>query len=824
MRKTSSTTITLLITLGFLAFMPEAIKAGQSGINAPEQCFNRGSDSFDKKKYCEGHFGPYESTCCPPPRCNSGFVPPLPSTCSEYQPSAAGTTDFPGWDISDSSQTAKPEAAHPETTFRRTSAALLTLLVLFGGLGGIALLTRKLLHPASDSRARHRHHNRRVLSPLRTIGFASLITAIGVGAGAWLLTEGTWLSTRNAQAAPVSPLVTGQPQVRTTAAEPNFSSAFQIGGRGITQIGGIATDPQGNTYVAGGFIGNITFNTAPQATTLNSTENYDVFIAKYDSAGQPLWARMANGATGLSVTDPGTQVDDQFSRDGALALAIDVQGAAYVGGGFVKSLFFKDASGATIATLGDDVEAESDEINFELFVAKYDANGTLVWAQGGNSGALNDPEAEIDLDSGINGITDIAVDNLGNPYVAGTFTGDNFLGQEVTTEGGRDVLLSRLNPLTGAPLWVSTPGSVNTDAATGLAIDDNSNVYIIGDMDGTITFPTQPEPTTLTLEDEFGDAFIAKYDTNGQVLYAKQIGGTQPIDGSHIAVTGAGEMYLTGAFEGTAEFDSITVTDPSEGSGASGFLTKYNASGTAIWARTFGRAAGEGTSEGDVLGYRVAVDRTGAPYVAGIFEGGATFGSESPATTRTLASDKLEDQFVAHYDAAGNFRWVKRGTEGSIGFRSEDAPVDIPPMRLVYNDAANAMLLTGDFDGTLMLDDITLNSGEDRRSFVAALPVNINPTAADIQIAGIVNRVNGTPIGGATLTLSGSTQATATTGSDGRYSFTVPANGVYQLTVAARGVRFSPAQQTFGSTAANQTADFTALPVKGRAVLRSRSK
>ncbi|HEY1404109.1 MAG TPA: lamin tail domain-containing protein, partial [Pyrinomonadaceae bacterium] len=164
--------------------------------------------------------------------------------------------------------------------------------------------------------------------------------------------------------------------------------------------------------------------------------------------------------------------------------------------------------------------------------------------------------------------------------------------------------------------------------------------------------------------------------------------------------------------------------DPSQGSGTSGFLTKYTTDGNALWARVFGRADQE-ASDGDTLGYRVAVDAAGSPYVSGIFEGETTFGQESPATSQTLLSGETQDEFVAHYDAAGNFLWVKQPDEsgGDVqgGFLSSDSPVEVVPMRLVYNDAAKAIILTGDFQGTLRLDDITLNSGDARHAYIATI-------------------------------------------------------------------------------------------------------
>lgn len=710
--KTATTFALLLIASGMLAFAPGEARAGAPACNPPagagsgrplQWCYKYGDQTLYKEK---------------------------PQTCPGKQPvpdQPTGQAIIPpfGRGFKTDSRPPRTGGGNSESASRQRSATLLSVVILVGGLALVAFSLQQLLRRATaqSSLARRRPVQtwKILLRPRAAVAFACAVAVCGLAPSLWLLTRGT--------PAAASPLAANKRRelINTLQAQqgtPEFTSALQVGSFGLTQIGGTASDGQGNTYVAGAFYGRMIFNTPSQPTQLDSTENYDVFIAKYDAAGNPLWARMANGATGLIITDPDTNEQEHFSIDGALALAIDAQGNAYVGGGFVKSLFFKDAGGNTVATLGDDAEAESDEINFELFVAKYDAGGTLQWAQGGQSGSLDDAEAETDLDSGINGITDIVLDSLGNPYVAGTFTGNNFLGQEIVTEGVRDVLLSRLSPATGAPVWVSTPGSTGIDGAMGLGIDNSSNVYIIGDMGGTITFPTAPQPTTLELEDGFGDAFIAKYNQDGQVLYAKQIGGTQPIDGTHIAVTGAGELYLTGAFEGSAEFDSITVTDPSAGSGASGFLTKYDAAGSAVWARIYGRTAGE-SSDGDVIGYRVTVDASGSPYLTGIFEGAATFGTETPATTQTLTSDRLQDQFVAHYDAAGNFRWVKQplrgGTDSSFSIGSEDAPVEVLPARLVYNNATKALVLTGDFQGTATFDAITLNSGAERHGYIAAI-------------------------------------------------------------------------------------------------------
>jgi hypothetical protein len=764
--------------LGALAFMPGTIMAGDPGSqngntqNAFQFCLHETGDTYyyrSKPQDCK----------CPKPRV-TGCTPRTSSLDHRKSGQFLAAT--------------KPGGGGPETMTRQASGIFLSLLMLTGGLVGVAFSVRKLfVRPALGSKAKRRRSISMLLHP-RAAGLAGIVAVIAMASVAWSSIE-----TTSASVTPVTARLVAASSSRITAASaavPVFSSALQVSGTGTIQIGGTAIDKTGNTYVAGGFNGVITFETTPQPTELTSNEGFDVFVAKYNPAGQALWARMANGAINLTFEDPDTNLSENFSFDGALALAVDDQGNAYVGGGFVKSLTFANAAGDTVGSLGDDAEAESDEINFELFVAKYDAGGTLVWARGGDSGALDDSEAEEDLDSGINGITNIVLDQAGNPYVAGTFSGTNFLGQEVTTEGGRDVLLSRLDPASGTPVWVSTPGSANTDAATGLAIDAAANLYLIGDMGGTITFPTQPAPTSLILEDEYGDAFIAKYDKNGQPLFAKQVGGTQPIDGTHLAVSGAGEIYLTGAFAGTAEFDSITVTDGSAGSGASGFLTKYTTDGNALWVRTFGRADEE-ASEGDTIGYRLAVDAVGSPYLTGVFEGETTFGLESGSAARTLISGEAEDKFLAHYDAAGNFLWVKQpdesGSDGQGGVLSPDTPIEVVPMRLDYNAAAKAMILTGDFQGTLKLDDLSLVSGGSRNAFVATLPLAQAPTpASTVQFDAVDHRIGeGSSYIQITATRSGDVSAAASvdyTTSDG----TASQSSDYQLSLGT--LRFAPGE------------------------------
>ncbi|MCP9496385.1 MAG: carboxypeptidase regulatory-like domain-containing protein [Pyrinomonadaceae bacterium MAG19_C2-C3] len=137
----------------------------------------------------------------------------------------------------------------------------------------------------------------------------------------------------------------------------------------------------------------------------------------------------------------------------------------------------------------------------------------------------------------------------------------------------------------------------------------------------------------------------------------------------------------------------------------------------------------------------------------------------------------------------------------------------------------------GDASFAVTFSDVTAPAG----SFVTATATDAQgntsefsimplPTADEVVIAGTVRDGRGASIANASVRVSGSAQATTVSDANGHYRFTLAAGGIYQVSVSARGHRFSPATRTFGGVTTNETADFTALPVKGRTVLRSRSK
>ena len=367
---------------------------------------------------------------------------------------------------------------------------------------------------------------------------------------------------------------------------------------------GIAVDGAGNTYVTGYFEGTASFG----GTSLTSSGGKDVFVAKYDTSGNLLWAKKGGG----------TDWDEGYG------IAVDSAGNTYVTGYFEGTASF---GGTSLTSSGSN----------DVFVAKYDASGNVLWEK--KAGGTN-------FDKG----RGIAVDGSGNAYVTGEFSGTASFGGTTLSSSGTyiaDIFVAKYDA-SGNVLWAKKAGGSSWDEGRSIAVDGSGNTYVTGYFLGTANFGG----TTLTSSGS-NDVFVAKYDASGNVLWAKKGGGSSLDGGSGIAVDGSGNAYVTGEFSGTASFGGTTL---SSSGGSDIFVAKYDASGAVLWAKK-----AWGTS--DDLGFGIAVDGSGNTYVSGFFEGTASFGGT------TLSSSGSRDIFIAKYDASGSVLWAKKagGTSDDEG-------------------------------------------------------------------------------------------------------------------------------------------------------------
>ena len=411
----------------------------------------------------------------------------------------------------------------------------------------------------------------------------------------------------------------------------NLLWAKRAGGTAIDQAQAIAVDGVGNSYVTGRFGTTATFGPGEANQTLLTSSGQDVFIAKYNSSGQLQWVRQAS-----SLVAVGT------------GIAVDSLGNSYVAGTFSNTLTF--APGTVNQLVLTSVGSN------DIFVAKYDANGTLLWAR---------------RDGGTSGDTaqSLALDALGNSYVTGTYAGTATFGlgeaNETTIPGTitgtpcNGVFFVAKYNSNGVFQWVKRG---TNSRSTGIAADGAGNNWAVGDFCGAATFnPGDVGETTLTAATATRDIFVTKYGSNGAVLWAKRIDTTlgSSLD-AHVATDGLGNSYVTGLFRGSATFgpgeggETTLTSDGNEDI----FVAKYDPNGVLQWAK---RAGGTGID----WGTGIAADIFGNSYVTGYFrDAPATFGlGEVNETTLTSAGN--EDIFVAKFATNGLLQWARRAGGGS---------------------------------------------------------------------------------------------------------------------------------------------------------------
>jgi len=356
---------------------------------------------------------------------------------------------------------------------------------------------------------------------------------------------------------------------------------------------GIAADASGNVYVTGKFLGKADFN--PGTDTFNFTGAdwvEEIFIVKLDSSGSFVWAkRIAGAASGPYGGGIGN------------AITIDASGYVCLTGQFYGKIDFNPVSGTdTFSAKGQN----------DVFVARYNADGSFVWAtvMGGTN-----------LDNGYA----ISTDQQKHLYITGEFSGTASFGTSSFAATGKDVFITKLDSA-GSILWAKRIGGAGSDIGWGIAADTGGNVYLTGEFSKKADFnPGTNAADTFFLTPYFNslsptDAFICKLSTAGDFLWVKQMGGDYVDAGKAVSIDKTGNIYTTGEFSSTAYFDYASVfTLTAQGTGFGSlardiYVTKHDAAGNFIWA---GAVVSGGGSINTVKG--MAIDARRNIYTAGSF-------------------------------------------------------------------------------------------------------------------------------------------------------------------------------------------------------------
>ena len=289
---------------------------------------------------------------------------------------------------------------------------------------------------------------------------------------------------------------------------------------------------------------------------------------------------------------------------------------------------------------------------------------------------------------GTGGISNgVSTDAAGNVYATGTISNPGLFDDITVPCNASDVFLTK-NDSNGNILWASVGGGPLLDQGNDVATDANGNSYVVGAIQTNGPNPTaQFGNFTLTGHGDY-DWLVVKYDTLGNVVWAKNYGSTLGDIAQGVALDPAGNLYVTGFFSSTMTVEGVTAT--SKGL-FDVFLAKFDPNGVLLWLKT---AGGTGAD----IAHGVVADSAGNVGVVGEFQNTATFDSHS------VKAAGLGDAFIAKYDSAGNNLWVHGG--GST------TSFVVDPGKAIGTDAAGNFYFTGDYTGTATFDGLSVpNTG-----------------------------------------------------------------------------------------------------------------
>ena len=414
--------------------------------------------------------------------------------------------------------------------------------------------------------------------------------------------------------------------------------AANVGGSDTEIAEDISVDSSGNVYVIGRYTSS-TLNLYSQSTTTPATQLSNpggavssVFIAKYLADGTVDWATSMGGST----------------SDYGRGISVDSSGNVYVTGYYYSSTLNVYSQGSTIPATQLTLDGNSD-----AFIAKYLADGTVVWAT---------KMTGTSLDYGYG----ISADSSGNVYVSGSYlsTTLNVYSQGSTTpatqlsnSGSFDAFIAKYLA-NGDVAWAAKIAGSSPDNGFDIAVDSSGNAYITGNFASStlnVYSKNQAIPNAQLTNSGNYDGYIAKYLVDGTVDWAAKMSGSGTDQGLGIAVGNSGDVYVTGSYSSTtlnvySQGSTTPATQLSNSGNYDGaFVAKYSENGTSIWA-----AKMSGTDYDN--GYGVSVDSSGNVYVIGRYNSSSFnfYDSDGAFHGIQLTNSGGYDTFIAKYAPSKN--------------------------------------------------------------------------------------------------------------------------------------------------------------------------
>ncbi len=347
-----------------------------------------------------------------------------------------------------------------------------------------------------------------------------------------------------------------------TASSPTLKWTRQLGTAYDAHSTDVSTDSAGNSYITGTINGDLEGNG-------NTNTGTDAFLAKYDTNGNLTWTKQLYTS----------------GNDRAYSVSTDNTGNTYITG-------------------------INDGRHYDAFLAKYNVNGNMTWTkQLGVSDFAVSPDASIDSSG-----SGVSTDNAGNMYITGHL--------KIANTDGTDAFLAKYDKNSNLA-WTKRLGTSSNEFSHSVSTDYAGNTYITGSTKGNLEG---------NVNNGRYDAFLAKYDKNGNIAWTKQLGTPSDDFSTAVSTDDAGNSYITGYTFGSLDGTNNGIADA--------FLAKYDANGNMIWTKQLG-------ASGKDISTSISTDSAGNSYITG-------------RTEAELGENGNTDAFLSLIDTQGNLIWTEQ--------------------------------------------------------------------------------------------------------------------------------------------------------------------
>jgi len=364
----------------------------------------------------------------------------------------------------------------------------------------------------------------------------------------------------------------------------------------LQQAADVVVDAAGNIVMVGTFRNELDFG---NGVKLVNPGDEDVFIAKFDSNGQIVFAKRF-GESGY-----------QYGK----SIAVDTLGNIYISGDCYTSI---DFGGGILTTAGDS----------DAFVAAFTPSGAYKWAKLFGSSAKQHGDA-------------VSASGGGNVVLAGSyFDKINLGGNQLSSKGGRDIFVAQFDSL-GNHQWSKSFGDTLSDQAHDVAVDRSDNVVLVGEYAATVDFGGGPLTSVLGSL----DVFVVKLSaSNGSHIWSKGFGDASTEDRCNsVSADSKDSVLITGAFSGGIDFGGGPLT--ATAGAVDLYVAKLDSAGTHLWSQGHGGPA--------VIeeGFSIGVDPVDNVVVAGDAYGSLDLGGG------TLVHNGGSDAFLLKLTPEGGHLW-----------------------------------------------------------------------------------------------------------------------------------------------------------------------